>query len=72
MEELSTNLGEVEKKMMTVAEYFCEDHNKFKLEELFSELLSFIQQFEEAAKVGGGGHVTYEHFQWRLCHQVPH
>ena len=49
--ELSANLHTVEKKMQLVANYFCEDAKKFKLEDLLKEILLFIQQFQSAAEV---------------------
>ena len=51
LDELTASLEGVEKKMKVVAEYFCEDAKKFKLEELFSELLLFVRGFEGAVEV---------------------
>ena len=46
--------------MGKVAEFFCQDVKKFKLEELFVDILNFLRELENAQKVtilehcGGG------------------
>jgi len=64
LDDLKSSLAAVTKKMNTVAEYFCQDSKKFKLEDLFSSLLSFLRELGNAQKVGhqarwgrGGGGV---------------
>ena len=51
LEDLKANLAAVTKKMNTVADYFCQDCKKFKLEDLFSSLLKFLKELENAQKV---------------------
>lgn len=49
--DLKANLDAITKKMNTVAEFFCQDSSKFKLEELFAALLNFLRELENAQKV---------------------
>ena len=44
-------LDKVTQKMNTVAEFFCQEIKKFKLEELFVDLLNFLKELENAQKV---------------------
>ena len=43
----------MERRSTEVAEYFCEDPKKFKLEELMAEVLRFMQAFTNANQVRG-------------------
>ena len=52
LDELSGSLKSIEKKTKEIAEYFCEDVKKFKIENLLSELLAFVNGFEAAVEVG--------------------
>ena len=52
LDELSGSLKSIEKKTKEIAEYFCEDVKKFKIENLLSELLAFVSGFEAAVEVG--------------------
>ena len=52
--------------MKSVAEYFCEDTKKFKLEELLGEVLSFIRNFQTAAEV-----VTAVYTDMHMFTQTP-
>ena len=52
LDELSGSLKSIEKKTKEIAEYFCEDAKKFKIENLLSELLAFVSGFEAAVEVG--------------------
>ena len=58
LDELSKGLKNIEKQVKEIADYFCEDPKKLKIEELFSELLAFIRTYEAAVEVrkekGGG------------------
>ena len=49
--ELNGGLASIEKQLKGIAEYFCEDPKKFKVEELFADLLAFIRTYEGAVKV---------------------
>ncbi len=51
LDQLAVSLEVVDRKMAVVAEYFCEDANKFKLETLFEEIISFVRGFEGAVEV---------------------
>ena len=55
LDVLSDGLHHVDKQTKMVAEYFCEDPKKFKIENLFSELLMFVRTFEGAVEVREGG-----------------
>ena len=46
LNSLKEGLQEVEKVKQTVAEYFCEDPNSFKLEECFKIFSNFCQRLE--------------------------
>ena len=48
---MKATLEGVTTKMISVAEFFCLDVKKFKLEELFSDLLGFLKELENAKKV---------------------
>lgn len=45
------SLDRVTEKMGKVAEFFCQEPKKFKLEELFVDLLNFLKELENAQKV---------------------
>ncbi len=51
LDDLKASLGAVTKKMNSVAEYFCQDSKKFKLEDLFAAVLNFLRELENAKKV---------------------
>ena len=51
LDDLKDTLDKVTEKMNAVAEFFCQDVKKFKLEELFGDLLSFLKELETASKV---------------------
>lgn len=44
-------MHDLEEKLKKVAEFFCEDKKKFKIEELFVRLLKFAEQLPVLAKV---------------------
>ena len=44
-------MHDLEEKLKKVAEFFCEDKKKFKIEELFGRLLKFAEQLPVLAKV---------------------
>ena len=48
---LSDSVSDLEEKLKKVAEFFCEDKKKFKIEELFGRLLKFVEQLPVLAKV---------------------
>ena len=48
---MSDSVDDLNKKLEKIAEFFCEDKQKFKVEELFSRLLKFIEQLPTLAKV---------------------
>eukprot|EP00731_Ephydatia_muelleri_P007967 Em0004g305a len=48
LDELTASLGATQKKAERVIEYFCEDSKKTKLEDIFSQLLSFMKQLHAA------------------------
>ncbi|CAI8013171.1 FH2 domain-containing protein 1 [Geodia barretti] len=51
LDELSEGLKNIEKQVKEIADYFCEDPKKLKIEELFSELLAFVRTYEAAVEV---------------------
>ena len=51
LDELTEGLKNIEKQVKLIAEYFCEDPKKFKIEELFTELLAFVRTYEAAVEV---------------------
>ncbi len=51
LSELCDSLDGVSRRMKETATYFCQDVSKFKLDELFKELLNFIKELENAIKV---------------------
>lgn len=51
LDDLKIKLDEVTTKMNGVADYFCQETKKFKLEELLIDLLSFLKELESAEKV---------------------
>lgn len=57
LDELNGGLKNVELQVTEIAEYFCEDPKKFKIEVLFVDLLSFIRTYEGAVEV----HVVCSH-----------
>lgn len=48
---MKLTLDKLTEKMNQVAEFFCQETKKFKLEELFGDLLSFLRELENAQKV---------------------
>ena len=51
LDDFQGSLDTVKKKMTSAAEYFCQDASKFKLEELLKEILTFVNDYENAQKV---------------------
>lgn len=51
LDDLKVSLDRVTEKMHKVADFFCQETKKFKLEELFVDLLSFLRELENAQKV---------------------
>lgn len=51
MEEIETDLQELQSVSDSVAEYFCEDPNKFRLDECCSIFHSFCEKFMRAIQV---------------------
>lgn len=51
LDDLKLTLDKVTHKMNTVAEFFCQEVKKFKLEELFEDLLKFLRELEKAHEV---------------------
>ena len=51
LDDLRLSLDKVTEKMNGVAEFFCQETKKFKLEELFIDLLNFLRELETAQKV---------------------
>ena len=51
MAEMETELQELQSVTDSVAEYFCEDPSKFKLEECCSIFNSFCEKFMRAMQV---------------------
>ena len=51
MKQLKANMKAVQDKTTEIANYFCEDTSKFKLEGLLMELNGFITELEQAKKV---------------------
>ena len=49
--KLSNSVDDLNKKLGRIAEFFCEDKQKFKVEELLSRLLKFIEQLPILAQV---------------------
>ena len=52
LDDLQASISSVSDKMKSAAVYFCQDASKFKLEELLTELLTFVKDFTSAKKVG--------------------
>ena len=44
-------MDDLNKKLGRTAEFFCEDKEKFKVEELLKRLLKFVEQLPVLAKV---------------------
>ena len=53
MEALHGLMEVTESLNQQMANYFCEDGKKFKLEQCLSEINGFLAEFETAVKVGG-------------------
>lgn len=53
---LTASLESVQERSKEIANYFCEDSSKFKLEGLFMELNAFTIELEQAKKVWSGAH----------------
>ena len=51
LDDLKLSLDKLTEKMNQVAEFFCQETKKFKLEELFGDLLNFLRELENAQKV---------------------
>jgi len=51
IEALDNSVLDLEEKQTKIAEFFCEDPNKFKIEELFVRLWKFADQLPQLAKV---------------------
>ena len=51
LDDLQASIGSVNDKMKSAVVYFCQDASKFKLEELLTELLTFVKDFTSAKKV---------------------
>ncbi len=51
LDDLHLSLEKVSDKMNKVAKYFCQETKKFKLEELFVDMLAFLRELENANKV---------------------
>lgn len=51
MKGLTTSLDEVQNKTHAIADYFCEDGKKLKVETLLGEIYTFVSELEEANKV---------------------
>lgn len=51
LDDLKISLDQVTEKMNQVAVFFCQEVKKFKLEELFGDVLSFLRELENAQKV---------------------
>ena len=51
LDDLKVTLDKVTHKMNAVAEFFCQDVKKFKLEELFADLLNFLRELQKAQEV---------------------
>lgn len=51
LEDVEMNLDQLQSVSDTVAEYFCEDSNKFKLDECCSIFHSFCEKFMKAMQV---------------------
>ena len=51
LDDLQASIGNVSDKMKSAAVYFCQDASKFKLEELLTELFTFVKDFTSARKV---------------------
>jgi len=49
--ELNYSVVDLEEKQSKIAEFFCEDTSKFKIEELFVRLWKFADQLPVLAKV---------------------
>ena len=51
LDDLKLSLDKLTEKMNEVAVFFCQETKKFKLEELFLDLLNFLRELETAQKV---------------------
>ncbi len=51
LDDLKLSLDKLTEKMNEVAGFFCQETKKFKLEELFLDLLSFLRELGNAQKV---------------------
>ena len=49
--KLNDSVDDLNGKLEKIAEFFCEDKQKFKVEELLSRLLKFIEQIPTLVKV---------------------
>ena len=49
--KLNDSVDDLNGKLERIAEFFCEDKQKFNVEELLSRLLKFIEQLPALAKV---------------------
>ena len=49
--KLNDSVDDLNAKLERIAEFFCEDKQKFNVEELLSRLLKFIEQLPALAKV---------------------
>ena len=49
--KLNDSVDDLNGKLERIAEFFCEDKQKFHVEELLSRLLKFIEQLPALAKV---------------------
>ena len=47
----NNSMNKLDKKVTQLTEYFCEDTNQFKLEELFSRLLKLVEQLPVLSNV---------------------
>lgn len=57
LDDLKISLDQVTEKMNQVAVFFCQEVKKFKLEELFGDVLSFLRELENAQKVCYYNHI---------------
>lgn len=48
---MKVSLDRLTEKISKVAEFFCQETKKFKLEELFADILNFLRELENARKV---------------------
>ena len=49
--KLSASVNDLNNKIERIAEFLCEDKQKFKVEELLDHLLKFLEQLSTLAKV---------------------